>query len=381
MPNFTIGERTVGDGHATYFIADIAANHDGSFERAKQLIRRAAEAGADAAKFQHFRSEKIVSDLGFRSLGTQQSHQAKWRKSVVEVYREASLPWEWTPELKATCDQARIEFLSTPYDFEAANMLDPYVQAFKVGSGDITWIEMLEHIARKKKPVILSTGASNIEDVRRASDALTSIYPQIALLQCNTNYTSEADNLNHIHLNVLRSYRKAFPNAVLGLSDHTPGHSTVLGAVALGASIIEKHFTDDTEREGPDHAFSMSPVEWREMVMRTRELERALGSADKYVNDNEKETVVLQRRCLRAARDLPAGKRLERSDIEILRPAPQHAIPPHEIDRVIGRRLVSSIARGQEFHWEYLKQETFDVETIEAMARLTPHENSKAFGS
>ncbi len=381
MPHFKIGERAVGDWHATYFIADIAANHDGSLERAKQLIRLAAEAGADAAKFQHFRAEKIVSDFGFRSLGMQQSHQAKWLRSVFEVYREASLPWDWTPELKATCDQAGIEFLSTPYDFEAANMLDPYVQAFKIGSGDITWLEMLEHIARKKKPVILSTGASNIEDVRRASDALTSIYPRFALLQCNTNYTGQADNLNHIHLNVLRSYRKLFSNAVLGLSDHTPGHSTVLGAVALGASVIEKHFTDDIEREGPDHAFSMTPVEWREMVTRTRELEQALGSADKCVNDNEKETVVLQRRCLRAARDLPAGKRLERSDIEMLRPAPHHAIPPHEIDRVMGRRLVGSMARGQEFRWVNLEQGPLDAETIEAITRLNPHQESRPFRS
>lgn len=381
MPNFKIGERAVGDGHATYFIADIAANHDGSLERAKKLIQLAAKAGADAAKFQHFRAEKIVSDFGFRSLGVQESHQAKWRESVFEVYREASLPWEWTPELKAACDQAGIEFLSTPYDFEAANMLDPYVRAFKIGSGDITWIEMLDHVARKKKPVILSTGASSIEDVRRASDALTPICPRFALLQCNTNYTGEADNLNHIHLNVLRSYRQIFPQAVLGLSDHTPGHSTVLGAVALGARIIEKHFTDDIEREGPDHAFAMTPVAWREMVARTRELEQALGSADKRVNDNEKETIVLQRRCLRAARDLPAGKRLERSDIEILRPAPHDAIPPHEIDRAIGRRLVGSMARGQDFRCANLEQARLDVETIEAIGRLTPHQESRPFRS
>ncbi len=381
MPHFKIAESPVGDGHATYFIADIAANHDGSLERAKQLIRLAAAAGADAAKFQHFRAEKIVSDFGFRSLGTQRSHQAKWRESVFEVYREASVPWEWTPELKAACDQAGIEFLSTPYDFEAANMLDPYVQAFKIGSGDITWLELLEHIARKKKPVILSTGASNIEDVRRACDALTSICPRFALLQCNTNYTGEADNLDHIHLNVLRSYRQVFPNAVLGLSDHTHGHSAVLGAVALGASIIEKHFTDDIEREGPDHMFAMTPVEWREMVARTRELEQALGSADKYVSDNEKETIILQRRCLRAARDLLAGKRLERSDIEVLRPAPHDAIPPHEIDRIIGRRLVGPMARGQEFRWVNLEQAPLDAETIEAIARLTPHRESRAFRS
>jgi sialic acid synthase SpsE len=381
MPNFKIGERTVGDEHAAYFIADVAANHDGSLERARKLIQLAAKAGADAAKFQHFRAEKIVSDFGFRSLGTQQSHQAKWHESVFEIYRQASLPWEWTPELKATCDQAGIEFLSTPYDFEAANMLDPYVQAFKIGSGDITWIEMLEHVACKKKPVILSTGASSIADVRRAADALTAIDPRFALLQCNTNYTGEADNLKHIHLNVLRSYRELFPSAVLGLSDHTAGHSTVLGAVALGANIIEKHFTDDCERQGPDHAFSMTPVEWREMVARTRELEQALGSADKCVNDNEKETVVLQRRCLRAARDLPAGKRLERSDIEILRPAPHHAIPPHEIDRVMGRRLAGSMARGQEFRWVNLQQEAFDAEAIDVIARFTPHQEPKTFGS
>lgn len=351
MPSFRIGERPIGDEHATYFIADIAANHDGSLNRAKKLIQLAADAGADAAKFQHFRAEKIVSDFGFRSLGSPQSHQAKWHTSVFEVYNEASLPWEWTPALKACCDYAGIAFLSTPYDFEAANMLDPYVQAFKVGSGDITWMEMLEHVASKKKPVILSTGASSIADVQRAADSLQSAQACFALLQCNTNYTADANNFNHLHLNVLHSYRKFFPNAVLGLSDHTAGHAAVLGAVALGARIIEKHFTDDVERAGPDHAFSMIPETWQEMVTRTRELERALGSSHKCVADNESETVVLQRRCLRAARDLPAGKKLERSDIEVLRPAPQDAILPCEIDGVIGRRLLYTVRHGEEFRW------------------------------
>lgn len=349
MPSFRIGDRSVGDGHATYFIADIAANHDGSLERAKRLIRLAAEAGANAAKFQHFRAEKIVSDFGFRSLGRQQSHQAKWRKSVFEVYRDASLSWEWTPELKACCEQAGIDFLSTPYDFEAANMLDSYVAAFKIGSGDITWIEMLEHVASKKKPVILSTGASSLAEVQRGAGALAGINPQFALLQCNTNYTGEAANFIHVHLNVLRSYRELFPDAVVGLSDHTAGHAAALGAVALGARIIEKHFTDDTGRAGPDHAFSMTPVAWREMLARARELEKALGDGNKRVCDNETETAILQRRCLRAARDLPAGKRLERSDIDILRPAPAGAIPPFEIDGVVGQRLLHRMTRGEEF--------------------------------
>lgn len=355
MPSFKIGEKAIGDGHAVYFIADIAANHDGSLARAKQLIRLAAEAGANAAKFQHFRASKIVSDFGFRELGRQQSHQAKWRKSVYEVYDEASLPWEWTLELKACCQEAGIDFLSTPYDFEAANMLDGYVGAYKIGSGDVTWLEMVKHVAKKKKPVILSTGASTMSEVRRAVDAISMINPALGLLQCNTNYTGTADSFDHIHLNVLQSYRSLFPQVVLGLSDHTPGHVAVLGAVALGAKIIEKHFTDDVTREGPDHGFSMIPSTWREMVERTRELERALGSDEKFVAKNESETVVLQRRCLRAARDLPAGERLERCDVDVLRPAPHDAIFPYEIDRVIGRRLVVSMSKGEQFRWAALE--------------------------
>lgn len=373
MTSFKIAERSVGDDYATYFIADIAANHDGSLDRARKLIQRAAEAGADAAKFQHFRAEKIVSDFGFRSLGGPQSHQAKWSKSVFEVYEEASLPWEWTPALKACCDQAGIDFLSTPYDFEAANMLDPYVQAFKIGSGDITWTEILQYVANKKKPVILSTGASSILDVRRAADSLQSMNAVFALLQCNTNYTGDADNFNHLHLNVLHSYRALFPYAVLGLSDHAPGHAAVLGAVALGARIIEKHFTDDVQRAGPDHAFSMIPETWREMVARTRELERALGSSHKCVAVNESQTVVLQRRCLRAARDLPIGKNIERSDIEVLRPAPEDAIPPHEIDRVIGRCLLRKMARGEEFRWSAFE----DVPIIVGRRRAAGNHSAK----
>ncbi|HEU5411232.1 MAG TPA: N-acetylneuraminate synthase family protein [Candidatus Acidoferrales bacterium] len=355
MPSFKIGDRPIGGDSPVYFIADISANHDGSLERAKHLIRLAAQAGADAAKFQHFRAEKIVSDFGFRSLGTQLSHQAKWRKPVCEVYRAASLPWEWTPELKACCDEAGIEFLSTPYDIEAANMLDPYVGAYKIGSGDITWTEMLAHVAAKRKPVILSTGASNMVDVRRAIETVRGNNTQIALLQCNTNYTGEPESINHIHLNVLRTYRAEFPDAVLGLSDHTAGHATVLGAVALGAKIIEKHFTDDITREGPDHPFSMNLETWFEMVERTRELERALGSEDKFVATNEIETVILQRRCLRASVDLPVGIRLQRSDIDVLRPAPSDAIFPCQLDEVIGRRLLRPVSKGEYITWKMLE--------------------------
>jgi len=180
------------------------------------------------------------------------------------------------------------------------------------------------------------------------------INPSLVLMQCNTNYTGDPENFSHLHLNVLKTYRAMFPGLLLGLSDHTSGHAAVLGAIALGARVVEKHFTDDTKREGPDHPFSMDPATWREMVDRTRELERALGSSDKIVAGNERETVVIQRRCLRAARDLPAGTVLTREMIDVLRPAPADAVFPFEIDRVLGLRLLADLEEGEHLRWPLL---------------------------
>ncbi|HEX9028863.1 MAG TPA: N-acetylneuraminate synthase family protein [Anaerolineales bacterium] len=346
-----IGSHKIGENHPTYFIADISANHDGDLERARLLIRLAKEAGADAAKFQNFRAPQIVSDYGFTHMGGQVSHQASWKKSVFQVYADASIPFEWTPILKEECDRVGIDYFSSPYDFEAVDMLDPYVPAHKIGSGDINWPEMLEHIARKGKPVILSSGASDIGDVQRAVHTVQALNPQVVLMQCNTNYTASLENFDHIHLRVLDTYRVMFPGVILGLSDHTAGHATVLGAVALGARAIEKHFTDDTSRTGPDHPFSMTPASWRDMVDRTRELERALGSADKRVGGNEQQTVIVQRRCLRAACDIPAGAALTRAMIDVLRPATPGAILPYEIQSVLGTRALNDIPAGKELRW------------------------------
>ncbi len=346
-----IGTHTIGENHPTYFIADISANHDGDLERAKLLIRLAKEAGADAAKFQNFRASKIVSDYGFKSLGGQLSHQAKWKKPVFEVYKDASIPFEWTPILKEACDNVGIDYFSSPYDFDAIDMLDAYVPAYKIGSGDITWLEALERMASKGKPVILATGASDIGEVQRAVHTILKINPQLVLMQCNTNYTASLENFDHIHLRVLNTYRVMFPQVILGLSDHTSHHATILGAVTLGARVIEKHFTDDNNRVGPDHPFSMTPVTWREMVDRTRELERALGSADKVVTGNERDTVVVQRRCLRAARDIHPGEVFTRDMIDVLRPATPGAILPHEIEQVIGKRAFNEITTGKELKW------------------------------
>jgi len=255
MPNFRVGGRWIGDDHPTYFIADIAANHDGSLERAKRLVHLAKEAGADAAKFQHFRAPEIVSEHGFDAMADKLSHQAAWEKSVYEIYEDASLPWEWTEALKICCDEAGIDFFSSPYDFEAVDFLEPYVDVYKIGSGDITWHEMLQKISEKGKPVMLATGASDLQDVQQAVKCILRRNEELALLQCNTNYTGSMENFQHIHLNVLSAFRALYPSLILGLSDHTPGHATVLGAIALGGRIVEKHFTDDVNRRVPIISF------------------------------------------------------------------------------------------------------------------------------
>ena len=350
-----INNKLVSNESQTYFIADIAANHDGDFERAKNLIYLAAEAGADAAKFQHFKADTIVSDYGFKSLGLQKSHQSNWKKSVFDVYKDASLDTRWTEELKITCDKAGIAFFTSPYSFELVDHVDPFVPAYKIGSGDITWIEMIEYIAAKNKPYIIASGASTFDEVVKAVNSALKVNRQLCLMQCNTNYTASPDNFKFIQLNVLKSYRAMYPDVILGLSDHTAGHSSVLGAVALGAKMIEKHFTDDVSREGPDHKFSMTPATWREMVDRTRELELALGDGIKRVEENEVETVILQRRSLRVRESFEAGHRIKIEDIEPLRPCPQDCLKPDQINEVIGKVLRVSLQKGSHIKWTDLE--------------------------
>ena len=347
-----IGSRTIGSNHPTYFIADIAANHDGDLERAKLLIRLAKEAGADAAKFQNFKAPKIVSDYGFKAMsGGQVSHQAAWKKSVFQVYSEASVPLGWTPTLVEECNDVGIDYFTSPYDFESIDAVDPYLPAYKIGSGEIDWLESLELMASKGKPVIIATGASHIGEVQRAVHTILAINKQLVLMQCNTNYTASPENYDYINLNVLKTYASMFPDVVLGLSDHTHGNATVLGAVALGARVIERHFTDSNEREGPDHKFAMDPQAWKSMVDETRLLERALGTADKFIGGNEQDTQVVQRRCLRAARDIKAGETFTREMIDVLRPATPGAIKPDQILNVLGTKALADMPLGKELRW------------------------------
>lgn len=347
-----LGKRIVNISRPTYFIADIAANHDGSLDRAKELVYLAKEAGADCAKFQHYKASTIISQTGFDMLvGGKKSHQSEWKQSVSEVYDYYHARDEWNDELIATCKDAEIDFMTTPYNKEAVRTLSQYCPAIKIGSGDITYLEMLSEVGITGKPILLATGASSIEEVEQAMQLLLDINPQICLMQCNTNYTGSSSNFKYVNLKVISSYALKWPGLVLGFSDHTPGHSAVLGAVSMGARIIEKHFTDDNGREGPDHGFALNPSTWRAMVDATHELEMALGDGFKRIEENEKETVVIQRRALHATRHLRQGDKLKREDFEFLRPCPSDAIPANRASEVLGKSLKTSVNANETIKW------------------------------
>lgn len=349
MTKFKIGSKIISNNNKTYFIADIAANHDGDINKAKDLIYLCAEAGANAAKFQHFTAETIVSDYGFKSLGDKFSHQKNWRKSVYEVYKKASINLEWTEELNKTCRKVGIDFFSSPYSIEMVDHLFPYVPAYKIGSGDITWLEIISYISKKKKPVIIASGASTFAEVKSAIKIIQKYNKKIVLMQCNTNYTASRDNFKFINLNVLKQYKKKFPNILLGLSDHTPGHSTVLGAIALGARVIEKHFTDNNNRVGPDHKFSMNPKTWKQMVEASRELEESLGDGKKKIEKNELETIILQRRAIRSKKLIKKGQIISMNNLIFLRPCPLDALPLKNYRKILGTKAKRNIHFGDFF--------------------------------
>lgn len=339
MKIIKIGNKQIGERFKPYFIADIAANHDGSLERAFKLIELAKENGADAAKFQNFKAKLIVSKNGFEQMGSKLSHQKNWNKSVYDVYDDASVPDEWSMRLKDKCDSVGIEYMTSPYDFASVDLADKYSNCFKIGSGDITWIEIITHISKKNKPVLLATGASDATDVKCAMDTIMQYNSDIVLMQCNTNYTASDENFKHINLNVLKNYKEQYPDAILGLSDHTLGHTTVLGAIALGARVIEKHFTDDNSRIGPDHKFSMNPKTWKTMVDESINLFNALGNGKKIIQENEKDTVLVQRRALYYTKPLKKGTVLTKDMIFPVRPYQINGLHPYEIDSVLGKVL------------------------------------------
>jgi sialic acid synthase SpsE len=346
-----MGNIEISNVNRPIFIADIAANHDGDIDRAFKLIELASEAGADAAKFQNFKAEKIVSKSGFDKIH-KLSHQSKWDKSVYEVYKDASIDVGWTKLLKEKCESVGIEYMSTPYDFDSLEIINPYSNAIKIGSGDITWHDFLVNVSCMGKPVMISTGASNIDEVILAHDLIKKYNEDIVIFQCNTNYTGDESNYDSINLNVLNTYKNYFPDAILGLSDHTPGHTTVLGAIALGARVIEKHFTDDNDRIGPDHSFSMNPYTWRVMVDESLKLWRSLGNGIKKCEINEMESVLIQRRGSYLKHDLDIGEPLLLENIEFLRPISPNGIPPYKLINYLGRRLMKEKRKNDQLFVE-----------------------------
>ncbi len=315
-----INKKKISNNSKTYFIADIAANHDGDIKKAFELIYQAKKSGADAAKFQHFSAETIVSDKSFSSMKSKLSHQSKWKKSVFQVYKDASLNLDWTPKLYNYCKKIGIDFFTSPYSIDLVDHVDKFVPAYKIGSGDITWLEIIKHISKKKKPVILASGASNMQDVVRAIKTIKKYNSNICIMQCNTNYTASEENFNYINLNVLKSYRKKFKNIILGLSDHTLGHSTVL-----------------------------------DMIKASRELELSLGSDVKKIEKNELDTAIVQRRSLHFLKDYKINEKIRLNDFIALRPCPRESVEPYEINKIKDKRLKKNKHKGDVLLWKDLK--------------------------
>lgn len=348
-----IDGRLIGDGFPCYLIAEIGSNFDGNLERAKKLIDLAKEAGADAVKFQCFKTDKIISKEGFQGLKI--GFQAKWDKPVYEIYQKAEFPRAWNKELLEYSKEKSITFFSAPYDREAVDILDDIgVPAFKIGSGDITWLEMLKYIASKGRPVILGTGASTMEEIEDAVKTIKSTgNDKLILLQCITNYPASFDNA---HIKAMPLLREKF-GTLVGYSDHSPGYIVPMGSVALGACVIEKHFTDDKTRKGPDHPFAMDFDDFKTMVENIRILEKALGKPIKELYPEENETAVLQRRCIRAKHDIPKGTEIKEDMLEMLRPAPHRTIYPKYSSKIVGRVAKRDIKKGEAIKREMVCQE------------------------
>lgn len=337
----------ISNSAPTYFIADIAANHDGSLLKARNLIKLAAEAGANAAKFQNFRAETIVSKRGFVELGEKLSHQASWDKSVFQAYKDSELPLEWTDQLIAECELHEIDYFTAPYDLSYISILAPRLPFFKVGSGDITWKESLDLMISYGKPIMVATGASDLWEVQRVVKLIEENNVAYVLMQCNTNYTGSENNFDNINLLALNELKREFPKAILGLSDHSHGSIAVLGAIALGARVVEKHFTDNKNQIGPDHSFSLNPTEWSEMVQSARTLERCMGDGRKKLEKNEIDAQIVQRRALRYSRQLRLGDTITSADLIALRPCPNNGIDPWRKSDLLGKKLLRNVLEDE----------------------------------
>lgn len=348
--NINIGNIQLSEYSKSYIIAEIGANFDGDFETAKKYCLAAKEAGADCAKFQSFKAEKIVSDEGFKQMNLKGVH-GTWDKSVYEVFKSVEFPREWHKPISDYCKEIGIDFSTSPYDFEAVDLcVELNVPFIKIGSGEITWLEMIKKISLTQKPIFLATGDATMSEIDEAIRVIESTgNKNLVLMQCITNYPSQIENAN---INVLKTYESAF-DVLTGYSDHSPGNVVVLGAIALGTKVIEKHFTLNKTGKGPDHPHSMDFNEFKNMVDDIRKLELAMGSTRKFVVEEEQETVFVQRRGLYINKDMKKGDIITNNDIDVLRPA--LGILPKYKNIIIGKQLTQNILKNTPLTWNHFK--------------------------
>jgi len=337
----TLGGRRIGHGEPCFIVAEAGVNHNGDLTLARQLVVAAAEAGADAVKFQAFHADEVASPeapkAGYQVRATPRC------ESQLEMLRTLELDADALAELKALAEEHELIFLASAFDERSVEVLDQLgVAAFKIASGEITNHPLLAAIGACRRPVILSSGASDLEETKAAMDVLRKAGAlDVVVLHCTTAYPAEAKDANLRALETLRD-RLEVP---VGYSDHTDGDETALAAVALGACVLEKHFTLDRTFAGPDHSTSVEPGDLAQMVRRIRRVEAALGDGVKRPGATERSNAAAVRRSLAASRDIPAGSLLTSAMLTALRPGT--GISPTRIDEVIGRRLRRGLAQHQ----------------------------------
>jgi N-acetylneuraminate synthase len=303
------------NGHC-FVIAEVGVNHNGSMEIAKKLVDAAVAAGADAVKFQTFKTEKLVTKNAQKA--EYQKQNTKNNGTQFEMLKKLELSYEDHIKIYNYCSKKNIMFLSTPFDFESADLLEKLgVKMYKISSGDVTNLPLLKYIASKKKTMILSTGMSNLGEIEEAVDSIKAEgNDEIILMHCTSNYPARYEDVN---LKAINTLKNSFYLPV-GYSDHTPGIEIPIAAAALGACVIEKHFTLDKSMEGPDHKASLNPHELTEMVKSIRNIESAIGSGIKKCSLNEENVKVAARKSIVASRDIKKGEIINIEDIDYKRP-------------------------------------------------------------
>jgi len=337
---FHIGTRSIGPGQPTFIIAEVSANHGHSLERAKTIIAEAGRCGADAVKLQTYTPDTLTIDC--RAEPFMIGAGTLWEgKNLYELYGEAYTPWEWHAELKAEAEKNGLFFFSTPFDDTAVDFLEGLgIGFYKVASFEIVDIALLTRIAATGKPVIMSTGMASLAEIDEAVRTLRDGgCPGLALLKCTSAYPAPADEMN---LRTIPHMAEAF-GVPVGLSDHTLGIAAPVAAVALGACIVEKHFTLSRSEPGPDSAFSLEPEEFAAMVAAVREAEQALGRVSYEPTGKEKASRVF-RRSLFVVRDVKAGETFTSENVRSIRPG--QGLAPKHLNLVLGRRAARDIARG-----------------------------------